>query len=461
MANKLKGLVSKNKRRYQDDGYDLDLTYIYPNIIAMGFPAMRLEGVYRNNIDDVVGFLEDRHSEHYKVYNLCSERKYETTKFFSRVASYPFEDHNPPQLELIRPFCEDLDSWLSADPHNVAAVHCKAGKGRTGVMICAYMLHRDKFHTAEEALEYYAKTRTRDHKGVTIPSQRRYVKYYEILVKKNLQYKPTSLLLCGIKFETIPMFNGATCTPFFEIYHSQVKVFSSPVYEGVKKGESSFYMPVTQPVPLCNDIMIEFVNKTKMMKKEKMFHFWFNTFFVREHEEIQKNGSSSDDGSRHYYLTLTLPKMELDRANKDKSHKLFSPNFRIKVYFSHMKESDTSLERSRSADDVICPPSKCKNDEFQTRSQTSDKLWVPKSSKKISSSDNSLSGGRYISLTPEPHSRTGHHNHSRRGGDTCSSESTSGGSVERVSGGLTSDNEYDLSDTESENEWEGCEITQV
>eukprot|EP00882_Tetradesmus_deserticola_P034602 GHRQ01039754.1.p1 GENE.GHRQ01039754.1~~GHRQ01039754.1.p1 ORF type:complete len:186 (-),score=68.42 GHRQ01039754.1:302-859(-) len=38
-------------------------------------------------------------------------------------------------------FCTDAAAWLAENPLNVVAVHCKAGKGRTGIMICCLMLY--------------------------------------------------------------------------------------------------------------------------------------------------------------------------------------------------------------------------------------------------------------------------------------------------------------------------------
>ena len=66
-ANVVRGWVSLKKKRYQESGFDLDLTYITPRIIAMGYPSTGFEGVYRNPMPEVQRFFEAKHKGHFKV----------------------------------------------------------------------------------------------------------------------------------------------------------------------------------------------------------------------------------------------------------------------------------------------------------------------------------------------------------------------------------------------------------
>ncbi|XP_029153851.1 phosphatidylinositol 3,4,5-trisphosphate 3-phosphatase and protein-tyrosine-phosphatase PTEN1 isoform X3 [Arachis hypogaea] len=116
--NFIRNLVSKQRRRMLIAGYDLDMTYITDRILAMSFPAERMRAVYRNPLWQVKSVLDMTHHEHYK-----------------------------------------------------------AGKGRTGLMVCSYLTYSGM--TADEALQLYAERRTTNNEGVSIPSQRRYVRYFE------------------------------------------------------------------------------------------------------------------------------------------------------------------------------------------------------------------------------------------------------------------------------------------
>lgn len=196
-ANCIKRMVSQKKRRFETDLFDLDMAYITKRIIAMGFPSKGCETFYRNSMYDVSAFVDKYYFEDgAKVYNLCMEKEriydkmcfnkinYKKDNLFP-VGLFPFRDHNPPSIKVILEFCVDICIYLIRKPKAVALIHCKAGKGRTGLMIVCYLLFTQLCKTPEEAIAHFAKMRTHDNKGITIPSQKRYVKYFYTFLKLN------------------------------------------------------------------------------------------------------------------------------------------------------------------------------------------------------------------------------------------------------------------------------------
>ncbi|KAK3139703.1 hypothetical protein QOZ80_5AG0388310 [Eleusine coracana subsp. coracana] len=319
---KARHMVSQNKRRYQEGGFDLDMTYITENIIAMGFPAGDLssglfgyfEGFYRNHMEEVIRFFEMHHKGKYKVYNLCSERLYDASLFEGKVACFPFDDHNCPPIQLVISFCHSAYSWLKEDIENVVVVHCKAGKARTGLMISSLLLFLKFFPTAEESIEYYNQKRCVDGKGLILPSQIRYVKYFEhILTYFNGENQsPRRCMLRGFRLHRCPYWIRPSITVsnhngvlFCTKKHPRTKElmpedfwFSAP-----KKGIMVFALPGEPGLAeVAGDFKITFHDR------QGDFYCWLNTTMMENR--------------------VTLNPNDLDDFDK---RKLPSPGFQVEV----------------------------------------------------------------------------------------------------------------------------------
>lgn len=329
MTQAARKTVSQNKRRYQKDGFDLDLCYITKRVIAMSFPSSGVRGMYRNPIQEVARFLDAKHEGSYLIFDLCSERNYDASIFHGRVERVFIDDHNVPSIRDMIDFCIKVRKWLSEKEDHVIAVHCKGGKGRTGTMICTWLVDCDMFTEAEESLVYFGDRRTdldkgKTFQGVETPSQSRYVGYYEKIVKTLdgeappvVKLKLKSIRITGI--HTVG--NGDGSDLVLDIYLQKTNIFSCKLGKKDKcevefsKEKDVVEVSPTEEVVLYDDVKVKF-NSNKIPKGYDgcAFYFWFHTYFVENNR-------------------LLIPRDELDNPHKKKTHKIFTDDFSVEMVF--------------------------------------------------------------------------------------------------------------------------------
>ncbi|XP_031679875.1 tensin-like isoform X7 [Oncorhynchus kisutch] len=284
-----------------DENYEVDLVYITERIISVSFPSGAEERSYTSNIKEVASMLASKHGEHYLLLNL-SERRNDITKLNHKVLEFGWPDHYAPALDKICSMCKAMDTWLNADQHNVVVLHNKGNRGRTGVVVAAYMHYSNISASADQALDRFAMRRFYEDKALPVgqPSQRRYVRYFSGLLSGHIKINNKPLFLHHVIMHGIPNFESkGGCRPFLKIYQAMQPVYTSGIYNVQGDSHTSICITIEPGLLLKGDILLKCYHKRfRSTIRDVIFRVQFHTCAIHD-------------------LGVVFGKNELDQTFKD------------------------------------------------------------------------------------------------------------------------------------------------
>ncbi|TMS11748.1 Tensin-1 [Larimichthys crocea] len=279
-----------------EESYEVDLVYITERIISLCFPAGAEERSYTTNLKEVATMLRSKHGEHYLVLNL-SEWRSDLTKLNHKVLEFGWPDHHAPALDKICSMCKAIDTWLNGDPRNVVVLHNKGNRGRTGVVVAAYM--------------HYSNISAR------------YVRYFNGLLSGHIKINNKPLFLHHVIMHGIPNFESkGGCRPFLKIYQAMQPVYTSGIYNVQGDSNTSICITIEPGLLLKGDILLKCYHKRfRNPTRDVVFRVQFHTCAIHD-------------------LGVVFGKSELDETFKDER---FPEYGKVEFVFSYGPEKIKGL----------------------------------------------------------------------------------------------------------------------
>ncbi|XP_018533180.1 tensin-2 isoform X3 [Lates calcarifer] len=263
--------------------YDFDLTYITERIISVFFLPDLEEQRYRRNLQEVASMLKSKHQDKFLLLNL-SEKRHDITRLNQKVQDYGWPDLHAPPLDRICAICKAMETWLTSDPSNVVVLHCKGNKGKTGVIVAAYMHYSKISAGADQALTTLAMRKFCEDKVSSSlqPSQNRYIYYFGGLLSGTIKMNSSPLFLHQILIPSLPNFQtGGGFYPFLKIYQSLQLVYTSGVYDPQSSRARKLCVTMEPALLLKGDIMVKcFHRRNQAAEREVVFRVQFHTCTV-------------------------------------------------------------------------------------------------------------------------------------------------------------------------------------
>ncbi|XP_063071484.1 tensin-2-like isoform X2 [Engraulis encrasicolus] len=269
--------------RVMERHYDFDLTYITERIISVFFLPDLDEERYRGNLKEVAAMLRSKHQDKFMLLNL-SEKRHDVNKLNPKVQDFGWPDLHAPPLDRICAMCKAMEGWLTSDPQHVVVLHCKGNKGKTGVIVAAYMHYSKISAGADQALSTVAMRKFCEDKISPFlqPSQNRYIYYFGGLLSGSIKMNSSPLFLHQVLIPSLPDFQtGGGYSPFLKIYQSLQLVYTSGIHDVQGSGNKRVCVTVEPALLLKGDIMVKCYHRHKHgYGRDCVFRVQFHTCTV-------------------------------------------------------------------------------------------------------------------------------------------------------------------------------------